>query len=61
MAEGERKRKVRQQLKTVAQAVGYALDFCPTKDPTRIHFWVVTLEERAAHPKPGGRPRKRAA
>ena len=61
LAEGESKRKVRQHLKTAAQAVGYALDFRPTKDPTRIHFRVITPEERAAHPKPGGRPRKRAA
>ncbi len=53
LAAGESKRKVRQQLKTAAQAVGYALDFRPTKDPTRIHFRVITLEERAAHPKPG--------
>ncbi len=61
LAAGESKRKVRQQLKTAAQALGYALDFRRTKDPTRIYFRVITPEERAAHPKPGGRPRKRAA
>ena len=59
LAAGERKRKVRQQLKTAGQAVGYALDFCPTKDPMRIHFRVITPEERAAHPKPGGRCQER--
>ena len=53
LAAGERKRQVRQQLKTAAQALGYALDFRQTKDPTRIYFRVITLEERAAHPKPG--------
>jgi hypothetical protein len=61
LAAGETKRKVGRQLKTAAQALGYALDFRPTKDPTRMQFRVITLAERAAHPKPGGRPRKRAA
>ena len=61
LAAGENKRLVRQLLKVATAAVGYALDFRPTKDPTRIYFRVITQEERAAHPKPGGRPRKRAA
>jgi len=61
LAAGENKRLVRQLLKVATAAVGYALDFRPTKDPMRIHFRVITREERAAHPKPGGRPRKRAA
>ncbi|MDQ5853508.1 MAG: hypothetical protein M3380_15835 [Chloroflexota bacterium] len=61
LAAEESKRRVRQQLKTAAQELGLALDFRPTKDPTRIYFRVITLEERAAQPKPGGRPRKHAA
>ncbi len=62
LAEGERKRKVRQQLKTVAQTMGYALDFRPTKDPMRIHFRVITPRNgRPIQTKPGGRPRKHAA
>ena len=61
LAAGENKRVVRPLLKVAAAALGYALDFRPTKDPTRIYFRVITPEERAAHPKPGGRPRKRAA
>jgi hypothetical protein len=61
LAAGDNKRLVRPLLKVAAAALGYALDFRPTKDPTRIYFRVITPEERAAHPKPGGRPRKRAA
>ncbi len=61
LAAGENKQVVRPLLKVAAAALGYALDFRPTKDPTRIYFRVITPEERAAHPKPGGRPRKRAA
>ncbi len=61
LAAGETKRVVRPLLKVAAAALGYALDFRPTKDPTRIYFRVITPEEHAAHPKPGGRPRKRAA
>ncbi len=61
LAAGENKRVVRPLLKVAAAALGYALDFRPTKDPTRIYFRVITPEERAAHPKPGGRPRKHAA
>ena len=61
LAADENKRVVRRQLKTAAQALGYALDFRRTKNPTRIYFRVITLAERAAHPKPGGRPRNQAA
>ena len=61
LAAGETKRVVRPLLKVAAAQLGYALDFRPTKDPTRISFRVITPEEYAAHPKPGGRPRKRAA
>ncbi len=61
LAAGDNKRLVRQLLKVATAAVGYALDFRPTKDPTRIYFRVITLDERAAHPKSGARPRKRAA
>ena len=35
-----------------------ALEFRPIKDKTRIHFRVITPEEKAAKPKRGGRPRK---
>ncbi len=61
LAAGETKRVVQRELKTAAQALEYALDFRPTKDPTRLHFRVITPEEGAAHPKLGGRPRKQAA
>src|SRR4051812_17175148 len=56
LAEGEEKRLVRQNLKAAADELNLALDFRPIKDPTRIHFRVITHEERAARPRRGGRP-----
>ncbi len=61
LAAGDDKRLVRQNLKAAAEELNQVLDFRPIRDPMRIHFRVITPEERAAHPKPGGRPRKRAA
>ncbi len=58
---GEDKRMVRQNLKAAAEELGKALEFRPIKDKTRIHFRVITVEEKAARPKRGGRPRKKAA
>ena len=61
LAADEDKRVVRQNLKAAAQELNVALDFRPIKDPRRIHFRFVTLEEQAARPKRGGgRPRKHA-
>ena len=61
LAEGEDKRTVRHNLKAAAEELNQVLDFRPIKDPSRIHFRVITPEERAAKPKRGGRPRKAAA
>ncbi len=57
----EDKRMVRQNLKAAAQELSMALEFRPIKDKTRIHFRVITPEEKAAKPKRGGRPRKNPA
>ena len=54
----EDKRMVRQNLKAAAEELHQALEFRPIKDKTRIHFRVITPEEKAAKPKRGGRPRK---
>ncbi len=61
LAAGEEKRLVRLNLKTAADELGKALDFRPIKDTSRIHFRVITPEEKAAKPKRGGRPKKKAA
>ncbi len=58
LEEGEEKRKVRQNLKAAAQDLNLRLDFHPVKDTARMHFRVITPEEKAAKPKRGGRPRK---
>ena len=58
LSEGEDKRLVRQNLKAAAEELGIALDFKPIKDKSRIHFRVVTLEEKAAQSKRAGRSRK---
>lgn len=55
---GEDKRMVRQNLKAAADELQKALEFRPIKDKTKIHFRVITAEEKAARPKRGGRPRK---
>ncbi len=55
---GEEKRTVRQNLKAAANELNQALEFRPIKDRSRIHFRVITHEEKAAKPKRGGRPRK---
>ena len=56
--EGEEKRVVRQNLKAAADELQKALDFRPIKEKSRIHFRMITLEEKAAKPPRGGRPRK---
>ena len=56
--EGEEKRIVRQNLKAAADELDKALEFRPIKDKSRIHFRVITQEEKAAKPRRGGRPRK---
>src|SRR4051795_9354360 len=54
----ENKRIVRANLHAAADEMGFALDFRPIKKPNRMHFRVISLEEYAARPKRGGRPRK---
>ncbi len=56
--EGEEKRLVRQNLKAAADELGMALEFRPIKVKNRIHFRVITPEEKAARPPRGGRPKK---
>jgi hypothetical protein len=58
LAEGEDKKKTRQNLKAAADELNVALDFRPIKDKSRIHFRFITPEQRAAKPKRSGRPRK---
>ena len=58
LAEGEDKRQVRLNLKAAAEELNQALAFRPVKDQNRLHFRFITLEEQAARPKRGGRPRK---
>ena len=58
LAEDEDKRMVRQNLKAAADELHIALDFRPRKDPRRMHFRFITLEEKAAQPKRAGRPGK---
>jgi len=58
LSDGDVKRLVRQNLKAAADELQQALEFRPIKDKTRIHFRVITLEEKAAKPRRGGRPRK---
>ena len=54
---GEDKRVVWQDLKVAAAEIGRALEFRRIKDPSRLHFQIVTPEEYAAKPRRGGRPR----
>jgi len=61
LAEGEEKRKVRQNLKAAAQDLNLTFDFRPVKDTARLHFRVITPEEAAARPQRKGRPRKTSA
>ncbi len=58
LGEDEDKRLVRQNLKAAADELGIALAFRPIRDRNRIHFRVITQEEKAARPPRGGRPRK---
>ena len=58
LGEDEDKRLVRQNLKAAADELGIALVFRPIRDKHRIHFRVITQEEKAARPPRGGRPRK---
>ena len=61
LAEEEDKRTVRHNLQAAAAELGHILAFRPIRDPSRIHFRVITPEEHAARPKRGGgRPRKPA-
>lgn len=56
------KRIVQQNLRLAADELGLILTFRPIKDKQRIHFRIITPEQKAAQPKRGGgRPRKRAA
>ncbi len=61
LAAGEDKRLVRQNLQAAADELNQVLDFRPIKDKTRMHFYVITPEEREARPKRGGRPRKQVS
>ena len=59
LEEDEHKRTVRTNLKDAAGELGLALEFHPFKDKRRMHFRVMTLEEKAARPyRGGGRPKK---
>ena len=59
LSEDEDKRTVRTNLKDAAGELGLALEFHPFKDKHRMHFRVITLEEKAARPyRGGGRPKK---
>ena len=59
LSEDEDKRTVRTNLKDAAGELGLALEFHPFKDKHRMHFRVMTLEEKAARPyRGGGRPKK---
>ncbi len=59
LGEDEHKRMVRTNLKDAAGELGLALEFHPFKDKRRMHFRVITLEEKAARPyRGGGRPKK---
>ena len=59
LSEDEDKRTVRTNLKDAAGELGLALEFHPFKDKRRMHFRVMTLEEKAARPyRGGGRPKK---
>ena len=59
LSEDEDKRTVRTNLKDAASELGLALEFHPFKDKRRMHFRVMTLEEKAARPyRGGGRPKK---
>ena len=58
LPEAEDKRAVRQNLQAAAEELNLALDFRPIRDKSRIHFRVITPEERAARPKRSGRPRQ---
>jgi len=57
LEEGEEKRKVRQNFRAAAAQLNLILDFRPVKDTSRIHFRVITPEEKATKPKRAGRPR----
>ena len=61
IGEGEDKRVVRMNLKAAADELGIALDFRPIKDKSRMHIRIVSLEEKAAMPPRGGRPRRAQA
>ena len=52
---GETKARVREHLKLAAAELDRALEFRQIKDPTRLHFRLVTPEECAARPKGGRR------
>ncbi len=52
---GETKAQVREHLKLAAAELDRALEFRQVKDPTRLHFRLVTPEEYAAKPKGGRR------
>lgn len=43
-----------------AQELNLVLDFRPIKNPSRLHFRVITPEAAAHKPRRGGRPRKSA-
>ena len=60
LSEGEEKRIVRQNLKAAAGELNQILEFRPIKDKSRIHFRVITQEEKDAKPRRGGRPKKNA-
>ncbi len=58
LGEDETKRAVRQNLKAAADELGMALEFRPIKTRNRIHLRVISLEQKAAIPPRGGRPKR---
>jgi hypothetical protein len=62
LEEGEDKRIVRQNLQFAAQELERAIEFRPIKNKMRIHFRIITQEQKEAKPKRGGgRPKKKVA
>ncbi len=58
LSEDEDKGLVRRQLKAAASDLGMALEFHRIKTKNRMHIRIITLEEKAAKPYYGGRPKK---
>ena len=58
LGKDEDRGRVRRQLKVAANDLGMALEFRPIRGKNRMHIRIITLEEKAAKPYYGGRPKK---